>query len=101
MSRQKYELNESQFLNSDNLPLREPEAEKIRKVIRASLAVQSYSNKCGCIRELFSHMFRDRRFSASMLNGARFLQLVLDSNGRGKLNILRHAMNGTFAGMAD
>lgn len=58
-------------------------AEQISHVLKASRAINTYALIDGRIRELFFNMFRDRDYQGSLVNDARFLQLVLKLNSRG------------------
>lgn len=84
LSRRKYELKESTFLNSDSQVLRELEMEQISLVLWAALVIQKYALKDGRIKELFLHLVCDRDYPVSLIHGAQFLHVVVYSNSRGK-----------------
>lgn len=69
----------ARFKKSENLALRTLGPEQIRQVRRASLAVHTYAMNSGPIWELLFHLSCNRNFIVTPLNGARFLQLILDN----------------------
>lgn len=75
-------LRAFQFLKSENRALHELEAEQSSQLLRTSLVVQMYSMEDDRVGLLFFHVCRERNFSVTLLNCARFLQLVLDYCGR-------------------
>lgn len=78
--RRKPALKTSQFLKSENLAPPKLGTEQIIQILRASVAVHTYALKNGRIRELSFQLFCNRNFSVTMLNDARFLQLVTDNS---------------------
>lgn len=81
-------LKESQFLTSDNLALHKLGTAQVLQVLRASPTIHTYALKDGRTGELFLYHLRYRHYPASLLNSARFLQFVLDSNSWVKAQIL-------------
>lgn len=60
--------------------IRELGSELVRRILRAFLSMHTYSLKNGWIRRLLFYMSFVTNLPVSLLNGARFLQLVLDSS---------------------
>lgn len=71
-------LKISQFLENEDLAVCELRAKQISHVLRALLPVHTYALQDGRSQELYFHCFCERNFSGTLLNGARFSQLVLD-----------------------
>lgn len=85
-SRRKTALKESQIHTSRKLDLHKLGTEYIFQVLRASLAVHTNVMMDCRIRELFFAVFCYRTFPVTLLNGARFLQLVFN-NTQAKANM--------------
>lgn len=75
-SERKFALRASQFLKNEKLAFREVGTVQMRQVLRASLAVCTYSLRDCRLRELFIHHFCEWKFPVTLLNDVRFLQLV-------------------------
>lgn len=85
--RRKLKRNESDFLTSEKLALLELGADPVCQYLKTSLAVYMYTIRDGRIGEVFFHFSRERNVSVTLLNGVRFLQLVLDKR-QGKRQML-------------
>lgn len=75
-----YALIESPFLKREKLALRKFGAQQARQALREPPAAHTYMMKDGRGRVLFFHVFRERSFSVTLLNGARFSPLPLDNS---------------------
>lgn len=79
-SRRKYALKAYQLLKIENLPLHELGTQYASQALRSSVAVYTYAMKDGRIQKLFFHVFYERHFPVTKLDGATFLQMVFDSS---------------------
>lgn len=78
-SERAHSLKMCSFLESEILALHELLTDEMSQVCRGSLAVHTYAVKDGQILELLLHLFSERKFTVTLLNGMPFLQLVLDN----------------------
>lgn len=79
-------LKESQFRKIESLVLRFLATERIRELLSFFLCVHTFTVMEWQIQELLFHFFMKRNVSVGLLNGARFLQSVVD-NGQAEVHI--------------
>lgn len=70
------------FPCTDNVVLREFDTLQICEVLRASIAASAYTSKWGPIKKLVTLSFGALMTVVTLLNGYRFLRLVLEPNRR-------------------
>lgn len=72
----------SGFFCIDDAAFRKFGSQQIRQVMWVSMVASTCSWKDGGIKELVTFPFCDRMVAVTLVNGSRFLQIILDSNRR-------------------
>lgn len=76
------------FRCSDDAVLHELGMHQIRLVLWASMSSRAYASQSSRIKELVAFLFRDRKATVTLVNGSRFLELILAWNGKLKTRLL-------------